>query len=32
MLWSLIKIVAFILIVTALTYGGMQLMTVDGGR
>ncbi len=31
MLWSLIKIIAFIAIVTALTYGGMQLMTVDGG-
>ncbi|MEL7178213.1 MAG: heme biosynthesis HemY N-terminal domain-containing protein [Pseudomonadota bacterium] len=31
MLWSLIKIVAFVLAVTALTYGGMQLMEVDGG-
>ncbi len=31
MLLSLIKIIAFIVIVTALTYGAMQLMTVDGG-
>lgn len=31
MLWSLIKIVAFVLAVTALTYGGTQLMEVDGG-
>ncbi len=31
MLWSLIKILAFVLAVTALTYGGMQLMEVDGG-
>ena len=31
MLWSLIKIAAFILAVTALTYGGTQLMEVDGG-
>jgi HemY protein len=31
MLWSLIKIVAFVLTVTALTYGGTQLMEVDGG-
>ena len=31
MLLSLIKIVAFIIIVTALTYGATQLMTVDGG-
>ena len=31
MLWSLIKILAFVLIVTALTYGGTQLMEVDGG-
>jgi HemY protein len=31
MLWSLIKITAFILIVTALTYGAMLLYDVDGG-
>lgn len=31
MLWSLIKIVAFVLTVTALTYGGTRLMEVDGG-
>ncbi len=31
MLLSLIKIIAFIVIVTALTYGAMQLMSVDGG-
>ena len=31
MLWSLIKILAFVLAVTALTYGGTQLMEVDGG-
>jgi len=31
MLWSLMKIVAFVLAVTALTYGGTQLMEVDGG-
>ncbi|MCK0097501.1 heme biosynthesis protein HemY [Yoonia sp. F2084L] len=31
MLWSLIKILAFVLVVTALTYGGTQLMEVDGG-
>jgi HemY protein len=31
MLWSLIKIIAFVLAVTALTYGGTQLMEVDGG-
>ena len=31
MLWSLIKIAAFILAVTALTWGGTQLMEVDGG-
>src|SRR6056297_4151328 len=31
MLWSLIKIVAFVAAVTALTYGGTQLMEVDGG-
>ncbi|MDX8349313.1 heme biosynthesis HemY N-terminal domain-containing protein [Cognatiyoonia sp. IB215446] len=31
MLWSLIKILAFVAIVTALTYGGTQLMEVDGG-
>ena len=31
MLWSLIKIMAFVLLVTALTYGGTQLMEVDGG-
>ncbi len=31
MLWSLIKILAFVLAITALTYGGTQLMEVDGG-
>ncbi|MFQ1700425.1 heme biosynthesis protein HemY [Loktanella agnita] len=31
MLWSLIKIVVFVLAVTALTYGGTLLMEVDGG-
>ncbi len=31
MLWSLIKILAFVIAVTALTYGGTQLMEVDGG-
>ncbi|MEY1557066.1 heme biosynthesis protein HemY [Yoonia sp. R2331] len=31
MLLSLIKIIAFIAIVTGLTYGAMQLMSVDGG-
>ncbi|WP_108813402.1 heme biosynthesis protein HemY [Loktanella sp. Alg231-35] len=31
MLWSLIKILAFVVAVTALTYGGTQLMEVDGG-
>ncbi|WP_333713795.1 heme biosynthesis protein HemY [Yoonia sp.] len=31
MLWSLMKIVAFVAAVTALTYGGTQLMEVDGG-
>ncbi len=31
MLLSLIKIIAFIAIVTALTFGAMQLMSVDGG-
>ena len=31
MLWSLIKILAFVLAVTAFTYGGTQLMEVDGG-
>ncbi|MGJ8621902.1 MAG: heme biosynthesis protein HemY [Yoonia sp.] len=31
MLWSLIKIIAFVLAVTALTYGATQLMEVDGG-
>ena len=31
MLWSLIKILAFVAVVTALTYGGTQLMEVDGG-
>ncbi len=31
MLWSLTKIIAFVVIVTALTYGGTQLMEVDGG-
>lgn len=31
MLWSLIKILAFILAITALTYGATQLLEVDGG-
>ncbi|KQB96619.1 heme biosynthesis protein HemY [Loktanella sp. 1ANDIMAR09] len=31
MLWSLTKIIVFVLLVTALTYGGTQLMEVDGG-
>jgi HemY protein len=31
MLWSLIKILAFVAAVTALTYGGTQLMEIDGG-
>ena len=31
MLWSLIKILAFVAAVTALTYGGTQLMEVEGG-
>ena len=31
MLWSLIKILAFIAGVTALTYGATRLMSVDGG-
>ncbi|WP_342069345.1 heme biosynthesis protein HemY [Yoonia algicola] len=31
MLWSLTKIIAFVVLVTALTYGGTQLMEVDGG-
>ncbi len=31
MLWSLIKILAFVAAVTALTYGGTQLMELDGG-
>ena len=31
MLWSLIKILAFILIVTGLTYGATQLLEVQGG-
>jgi len=31
MLWSLIKILAFVAAVTALTYGGTQLMEVQGG-
>ncbi len=31
MLWSLIKIVVFVIAVTALTYGGTMLMEVDGG-
>lgn len=31
MLWSLIKILLFVAAVTALTYGGTQLMEVDGG-
>ena len=31
MLWSLIKIIVFILAVTALTYGAVQLLSVDGG-
>lgn len=31
MLWSLIKILAFILAITGLTYGAVQLLAVDGG-
>lgn len=31
MLWSLIKILAFVILITALTYGGMLLMDVEGG-
>jgi HemY protein len=31
MLWSLIKILAFVAAITALTYGGTLLMEVDGG-
>lgn len=31
MLWSLIKILAFILVVMGLTYGATQLLEVDGG-
>jgi HemY protein len=31
MLWSLIKILAFILVVTGLTYGATQLLAVRGG-
>ncbi len=31
MLWSLIKILLFVAAVTAMTYGGTQLMEVDGG-
>lgn len=31
MLWSLIKILMFVAAITALTYGGTQLMEVDGG-
>ena len=31
MLWSLIKILAFVAAITALTYGGTQLMEVQGG-
>ena len=31
MLWSLIKILFFVAAMTALTYGGMMLMEVDGG-
>jgi len=31
MLWSLIKILAFIVAVTGLTYGATQLLEVDGG-
>jgi len=31
MLWSLIKILFFVAAITALTYGGMVLMEVDGG-
>ena len=31
MLWSLIKIIAFVVAVTALTYGAMMLMDVEGG-
>jgi len=31
MLWSLIKILAFVAAITALTFGATQLMEVDGG-
>ena len=31
MLWSLIKILAFVAAITALTFGATQLMDVDGG-
>lgn len=31
MLWSLIKIIAFIVVVTGLTYGATQLLEVEGG-
>ena len=31
MLWSLIKILAFIIVVTGLTYGATQLLEVEGG-
>ncbi|MEO1640338.1 MAG: heme biosynthesis HemY N-terminal domain-containing protein [Pseudomonadota bacterium] len=31
MLWSLIKIMLFVVAITALTYGGTQLMEVQGG-
>jgi len=31
MLWSLIKILAFVVVVTALTFGAVQLMEVSGG-
>ena len=31
MLWSLIKILAFVAAITALTFGATQLMNVDGG-
>jgi HemY protein len=31
MLWSLIKILAFVAVITALTFGATQLMNVDGG-
>jgi len=31
MLWSLIKILAFIVVVLGLTYGATQLLNVEGG-